>query len=376
MARVLLISDEEAKGLLWCANAGGHEVFVTGVRSRNPTVSVSPKSKEFFDLPPSSSFEDPEGFPELATTIADLARRLNADVIVPTSFESLKFAIVEGNTLREAAALVPLASMETVTLLDDKHSFYLFCREHGLPHPPSCLLESADDLAKPELADLQFPLLTKPILGVAEVGIERFDGREAFERRVAAAAADFFPVLAQEWFDGEDIDFNGYAIDGTVAVSSVMRTTPYFSNRGKGPEIRLTDFVEHAELTRLGVELVAKSSFTGPLNVDLRIRKTDGKLFFIEVNPRFWGRSMACLIDGLNFIDAGIQLTTNPGWRNTSRCDGRHWSSSIVPLVVDAVRGDETARRHLSRLSAVQIEFQIQSRLFELLHKVRSRVSG
>ncbi|MCA9618930.1 MAG: ATP-grasp domain-containing protein [Myxococcales bacterium] len=371
MARVLLISDEEAKGLLWCAASGGHEVFVTGVRERNPTVSLSTKAKKFFPLPETASFTNEAGFPALATTIVDLARRLEVDVIVPSSFESLKFAIMERDCLTEAAPLVPLATMDKVQLLDDKYSFYRFCCEHGFPHPPSCLLESAADLAKPELSELIYPVLTKPILGVAEQGIEKFDTREALERRVAAAPGSFFPDLAQEWFDGEDIDFNGYALDGEVAVSSVMRTTRYESHGGRGPEVRFTDFVAHPEVSRLGIELVKKSQFTGPLNVDLRIRYSDEKVFFIEVNPRFWGRSMACLIDGLNFIDAGIQLTRDRQWRNQSRCDGTHWASSIVPLLRDAARGDVTARSHLRRLSPVQLQFQLHNRSLELLAKLR-----
>ncbi len=375
MARILLISDEEAVGLLWCANAGGHDVYVTGVRSRNPTVSVSPKGKQFIELPEGSSFEDEAQFSQLASTIADTARDLGVDIIVPSSFESLKFAIVERDRLTAAAPLVPLASMDKVKLLDDKHSFFGFCKDHGLPHPASYLLASADDLDAPELAALTFPVLTKPTLGVAEQGIERFDSLDDLKRRVAGAPDSFFPVLAQEWLDGVDIDFNGYALDGAVPVSSVMRTTVYRANGGRGPEVRLTDFVDHPEVSRLGHALVEKSQFTGPLNVDLRIRSSDQKVFFIEVNPRFWGRSMACLIDGLNFIDAGIQLATNPGWRNTSRCDGRHWASSIMPLVRDAVRGDPVARSHVRRLSGVQLQFQAQSNLFALLAKVRGRLA-
>lgn len=372
MARVLLISDEEATGLLWGASAGGHEVFVAGVRSRNPTVSVSSKCKQFFALPDSSSFEEPDGFDALADTIAELAQRLEVDVIVPTSFESVKFAILQRDRLVAAARLIPLAPMATINLLDDKHSFYQFCLEHGLPHPASCLIESSADLEKPELSELVFPLLTKPILGVAEIGIERFDSREAFRSRVSAADSSFFPVLAQEWFDGEDIDFNGYALEGEVPVSSVMRTTRYL---GGGPEVRLTDFVKHPEISQIGHDVVHNSGFTGPLNIDLRIRRSDQKVFLIEVNPRFWGRSMACLIDGLNFIDAGIHLTSDPTWHKTSRCGSRVWASSIVPLLRGAIRGDWAAIRYLSKLSIIQLRFQAPIVGRKLLSKLRRSAS-
>lgn len=371
MARILLISDEEAVGLLWGASAGGHEVYVTGVLSRNPTVSVNPKCKKFLPLPEDVSFVDTEKFPSLAKRIAELARTQSVDVIVPTSFESVKFAIRERRTLEKAAKLIPLATMDIVNLLDDKHSFYQFCIEHDFPHPASCLLNSSDDLGKQALRDLKFPLLTKPIFGAAE-GIERFETRDELTQRVTTASADFFPVLAQEWFDGEDIDFNGYALNGAVQVSSVMRTTFYHH---KEIEVSLTDFVKHAEISRLGHEIVRRSNYTGPLNIDLRIRKSDNKILLIEVNPRFWGRSMACLIDGLNFIDAAINLTTNPEWRRESRSDGRMWASSIMPLLRGALKGDRAARQYLGRLSITQLKFQIYMKVLRLWSGFRRQAS-
>lgn len=371
MARILLISDEEAVGLLWGASAGGHDVYVTGVLSRNPTVSVNPKCKQFLPLPEGTSFLEADKFEDLANNIAELARQLTVDVIVPTSFESVKFVISERERLEKAAKLIPLATMEIVNLLDDKFSFYKFCREHDLPHPASCLLESSADLEKQELAELRFPLLTKPIFGAAE-GIERFDTHEEFKRRIQEAEADFFPVLAQEWFDGEDIDFNGYAINGEVPVSSVMRTTFY---RYNGAEINLTDFVSNPEISKMGKEIVRRSNYTGPLNIDLRIRKSDNKLLLIEVNPRFWGRSMACLIDGLNFIDAAINLTTNTGWRRYSRSDGRMWASSIMPLIRGTLRGDRNARKYLSKLSTTQFRYQIYMKCLTFWSRMRARYS-
>ncbi|MGI9424198.1 MAG: ATP-grasp domain-containing protein [Hyphomicrobiaceae bacterium] len=370
MARILLISDEEAIGLLWGASAAGHEVIVTGVRSRNPTVSMSPKANKFIPLPETASFIDEEQFDDLAETIGALANEQAVDVIVPTSFESLKFAVLQHDRLSVAAPLIPLATMEQIMLLDDKYSFYQFCCANDLPHPASCLIESRDDLGKRELSCLTFPLLTKPLLGSA-TGIEKFQTRDELDHRIATAGPDFFPVLAQEWFEGEDIDFNGYALNGAVAVSSVMRTTVYDRN---GIETSLTDFIKHAEISRLGSAIVRMSSFTGPLNVDLRIREADQKVFLIEVNPRFWGRSMACLIDGLSFVDAGIQLAFDPKWRATSRSDGTVWASSIVPLVRGAVSGDKRAFGFLRRVSAIQIGFQLQARGLGMISRLRNRV--
>lgn len=369
MARVLLLSDEEAIGLLWCAAAGGHEIVVAGVPGSNKLVSVSPLCTEFIALSENTSYVDRDKFPELADEISSLASRLKVDVIVPSSFESVKFAIEMRERLSESANLIPLSSMEIVELLDDKFSFYKFCCEHDLPHPASCLLRGVQDIDGQELQQLKYPLLTKPIMGVGEEGIFRFDSATELRDKMHEVSADYFPVIAQEWLDGEDIDFNGYALEGEVAVSSVMRTHVHY--RG-AQEIRLTEFVKHEEVSRLGHELVKRSGFTGPLNVDLRIRKSDGKVFFIEVNPRFWARSVDSLIDGLNFVDAGIRLTTDSSWRGVSRSDGHVWTTSTKQLLLGAVSGDTVAFGYLRRLSSQQFKFQLGKRMLA----IRSRLSG
>ena len=370
MARILLLSDEEAIGLLWCAAAGGHDIVVAGVRSRNQLVAMSPQCGQFVELPESTSYNDKSEFLKLAELIADLAERLNIDVIVPTSFESIKFAVEMRDLLCKSATLVPLSTMEIIGRLDDKFSFYNFCLEHGLPHPVSCLLKSRADIDGSEICNLSYPLLTKPIMGVGEQGIYRFDSPAQLRKKLSSLSDDYFPVIAQEWIDGEDIDFNGYALDGEVAVSSVMRTHVH---RPGSREIRLTEFVKHDAISKLGHELVEKSGFTGPLNVDLRIRKSDGKVFFIEVNPRFWARSVDSLIDGLNFVDAGIRLTEDRSWRAASRCDGHVWATSTRQLLLDAVTGDRTAFNYLKRISAMQFRFQFSKRMLALRVWMRGR---
>jgi len=54
---------------------------------------------------------------------------------------------------------------------------------------------------------------------------------------------------------------------------------------------------------------------------------------------------------------------------------GYHWASSIVPLLRGAATGDRVARRHLAKLTRVQLSFQAHTRTLALVAKLRSMVS-
>ncbi|MDX2055544.1 MAG: ATP-grasp domain-containing protein [Polyangiaceae bacterium] len=368
MSRVLLLSDEEARGLLWCAKSGGHTVFVAGDAARNRALSVSPKCDGFFGLPPELSFA--EASPELAEEVLRVVLRENIEVVVPSSFESLKFLVLHRARFEQVTRLVPLSDLSIIETLDDKFKFYEFCVEHGLPHPRSLLLASAEDLESGQIESLEFPLLSKPLLGAGEKGIEKFESLSALRSRVKNAEPGFFPVLIQEWFEGEDIDFNGYALHGKVAVWSVMKTT-YFGPSAE--PVRLTQFVRNERVEALGRQIVERAGFTGPLNVDMRIRKSDGQVLLIEVNPRFWHRSVTSLIDGLNFVDAAIRLSTDPAWRASSKCEEVEWASSIGLLLRSAIlQRNKEAWQHLSRLSGVQLRYQLHDKAVNLLARARA----
>ena len=80
MARVLLLSEQEARSLLFCAASAGHEVFVAGRGERNPSLRHHRMCREFVALENDLVFENASE--DLAEEIAAAARQFDVDVIV------------------------------------------------------------------------------------------------------------------------------------------------------------------------------------------------------------------------------------------------------------------------------------------------------
>lgn len=361
--RVLLVSDENAKSILWCAAAGGHTVDVVGVPSRNRLIQNHPKCHTFHALPDDTDFLDMS--PEIAAKIGNIARSIDADVVCPSSFESIQFFSTFKDTIGRDSAVVPTASLDVIQRLDHKNRFYEFCVENSINHPDSVLVSAGKMIDRTAVEVLKLPVITKPVLGAGEAGIVKFDDWERLRQYVEALDPAEGDLLIQEWFAGTDIDFNGFALNGTVIAGSVMQTR-YVESRHR---VTLTDFVIDDAVSRLGRAIVSSSRYTGPLNIDMRRRDDDGEIMAIEVNPRFWDRIVISLIDKMNFVDVGIRSALGDYREIHSATNGSVWASSIRDLVHAAIRGDAVARRALPNLTALQVRFA-------LTNKIAGRHSG
>ena len=282
MKRVLLLSEEEAKGILFLASKSGHDIYVAGNLDRNSYLQHSPKLKKF--IPLKSRLKFSENTDDLMNEIIGIIKKERIDVLVPSSFGCIKITSKHREQFQKYADVMPTPKLETIDELDNKYSFFKFCKKNSIAHPVSFLLSQVSDLRKIESNPIQYPVIVKPVLGSGEKGLEIFqnfdDMRKFYENKSASTS---LPALVQEYFEGEDIDFNGFGVDGEIKAWSVMHTTFY----DKATSFRLTDYTEHNEVKELGFDIVKYSKFSGPLNIDMRIRNSDNKVFLIEVNPRF-----------------------------------------------------------------------------------------
>jgi len=88
----------------------------------------------------------------------------------------------------------------------------------------------------------------------------------------AKSKGDAHRLVVQECFDREDIDFNDYAVEGLMMAGSVMRSL-YINGRTR---TTITDFVRHSRGAGLAERIGGTVSFTGPLNIDMRISSASG----------------------------------------------------------------------------------------------------
>lgn len=371
MSRVLLLSEAEAKTILYSACAGGHRVVAAGNVDRNPNLRFHPKLERFVPLNEPLSFDARSD--ALIDEILEIVRRERIDVLLPSSFDCIRICSAYRERIEAEVSVVPTPDLETVAELDDKGRFFEFCRRTGLAHPDSWLLDDLEELRAGAFDGLPFPVIAKPTLGAGGEGLTVLRSASELSAHFLegdAPGAATLPVLLQDYFEGEDIDFNGFAVDGVLSAGSVMRTRFY---EGK-PAYTITDFIQNDDVFALGEGIVRAARYSGPLNIDMRIRADDGTVQLIEVNPRFWARVMYSLIDGINFIDLAIRSATDRTVRKNSDATGAQWPSDLSAALFAAFRhGDAMSWQCVRSISAIQLRYIAFAQYYGFLARWKNR---
>lgn len=179
--------------------------------------------------------------------------------------------------------------------LMDKARFLDLAARFDLPVPASHHLEPDTDDWEP---DLDFPLLLKPLtrddrdVGWVTIGDTakaiRVDTPEDYRRRIPSFRRAGIPLLAQSLVPGPETaveSYHAYAEEGGKVVAEFtgrkIRTLP--AEFGFSTALTTT----HApDVIELGREVIGKLGLSGVAKLDLK-RDRDGKLYLLEVNPRF-----------------------------------------------------------------------------------------
>ena len=202
--------------------------------------------------------------------------------------------------------------------LVDKGRFQALARRLDLPVPAARVLDPSVD---PVPLDVQFPVALKPIvrrgdqwtpIGGAAKAL-RLDSPLALVSYWPRLAAAGIPVLLQQLIPGPETCIESYH----VYVDDHGETVGEFTGRkirtwppayGDSTALVITDA---PEVTTLGRDLVRKLGLRGVAKFDFK-RAPDGRLYLLEVNPRFtlWhhlGASAGVNIPALVYADlAGL----------------------------------------------------------------------
>jgi D-aspartate ligase len=186
-----------------------------------------------------------------------------------------------------------IADAALVEDLVDKARFLTVAERLGLPVPPTRRIHPSRDT--PGDLGLRFPLIVKPLMrdaswepvGGAQKALRVETSRElgALWPRLAASGADF---LAQEEIIGPESAIESYHVyvdtQGGIAgefTGRKIRTWP--AAFGHSTALETTSAADVAELGRA---LAHKIDIRGVAKFDFK-RAADGRLYLLEVNPRF-----------------------------------------------------------------------------------------
>jgi predicted ATP-grasp superfamily ATP-dependent carboligase len=210
------------------------------------------------------------------------------DAVLPAGTLATE-ALIHLSNLLNCARCIPLPDLSTFHLLNDKASFWKVLEAHSLPHPRTSIVCAIEDLSWSQFTG---PTVFKPTTGEGGNGVhvaatpgEWYDVCEVLRK------SGTFPVLAQEYIPGSDIDFSLVAIDGQVIYWTVQQPVRPLVLR----------FTTNEEVIKIGSQIVSETNFTGVAHIDMRFDERDGSIRVIEYNPRFWYSVAASAAVGVNF---------------------------------------------------------------------------
>ena len=223
-----------------------------------------------------------------------------------------RFLLSAAPMLQAGVSCFPMCEPDLFEELYDKWRFAKLLEKLSLPHPPTELIRDFQDVGRSKIS---LPILIKPTQGENGDEIEKIT-TDAELRRAAAARANS-PIggsIIQSFVAGSDIDISLLADHGRVVAWTIQQ-------RARNGVMR---FINRTDILELGQDLVRKTNYHGVIHLDLRVDQRNGKAFFVDANPRFWGSLKYSVWSGVNFLELGLRMM-----------EGKDLSRQFTPIVTD-----------------------------------------
>lgn len=241
---------------------------------------------------------------------------------------------------RLKASSYPMPDSGSFELLNDKWQFYRHCSKLGVQVPRTIRLNHKAEIDFEYLrATVGLPFVLKPTNKSNSLGVQVIRSNENLREKVLSRREyDFYPLIAQTFIPGIDIDISALVDRGHIQKFAIQ-------TRKKDKLC----FVENGELIKLTEIVVRELCYTGVIHIDARLHDTSKEIFLIEANPRFWGSLVEATSGGLNFVRAGIY--TSMGLESP---DPTTISDVSVPSTKRILAEIVTFRRSYSRLDQLE----------------------
>lgn len=190
------------------------------------------------------------------------------------------------------APCFPMLSIEQFDLLNNKWRFTQLCGSLGIRCPRSQLFADVSALSRAlKSGEISIPFVVKPL---------DFDGSHGVLSILRASdlnkldSIQYSPIILQEFVDGADVAASVYCDHGEIKA--------FLAHRLK----RATYFTFWSDEIRADVEkIVVATKARGIMNFDMRIA-SDGTVYWLECNPRFFFWVHMALLAGIPFVEFGL----------------------------------------------------------------------
>lgn len=221
------------------------------------------------------------GADALLERIDEILRDGRIDAVIPClDAELASFIALEPSLARRG---IRLLLPERVALFRrNKDNLPTLCAEAGVATPRVRRITREDffDLKGSDGDFWRYPLVVKGIFYDAYVVHTPAEARQRFHQ---LAAAWGYPVLVQEYVEGEEVNLAALGDGSGAMIGPVMMKKQALTDKGKAwAGVAIDD----PDLLAAGQRLLAALKWRGPLELEM-LRDRSGKLQLIEINPRF-----------------------------------------------------------------------------------------
>lgn len=226
----------------------------------------------------------------IVTEINQHARASGCEMIVPGDQHATRALSALRTEL--CAPCFPMPDREIYDQLYDKRQFLALCREVGVLAPTTWMVPDRQAmLDAAQRGELRLPAICKPIDAEGGDGIMKLTSGNLLRQIVRI---DYAPIMLQEFIDGEDIGASVYCERGRIVafVAHYQKRSTYYTFQDRG----IYDSV---------ASLMARIGCDGVYNFDMR-RGGDGRIWFLECNPRFFLKMAMSMWAGMNFVQPAV----------------------------------------------------------------------
>lgn len=226
----------------------------------------------------------------LADEINWQAEQFGADMVLPGDAPSTRSLIAVRDQVTPPC--FPMPDLECFDLLNNKWRFQSLCDELGIAHAGGVLYADVEALMSDVRAGaVRFAAIAKPLSMDSGIGCVVLKAGSA-EREVLRIF--YAPILVQDFIEGSDIGASTYCSEGEIMAFVAHRyhhqTYETFYDQG------VYDSIE---------KVSRKLGLTGVFNFDMRLTR-EGRIYFLECNPRFFFKIVMSMHAGINFVALGL----------------------------------------------------------------------
>ncbi|MCB9284807.1 MAG: ATP-grasp domain-containing protein [Lewinellaceae bacterium] len=277
--------------------AAGFEARIIGLAYENlePGIYMPGMVDKAYQIPYPSVGHD-----TLLSRIEYIHEREQLDVIIPNFDAELYSFIKIQPKLKQMGIHMLLPTLEQFDARL-KGKLFQFGEKYGIAVPKSEEVFSGDELTE-KLKKFDYPVAIKGKF--YEAGIAHsLDQAKAYFYKIAAKWGT--PIIIQEFIKGQELNVTALGDGRGRMIGAVPMRKTYITDSGKGwAGISLGD----SSLVKMADQLISKTKWAGGLELELIKEEKTGKIYLIEINPRFPAWVYLAVACGQNHPEALVRL--------------------------------------------------------------------